>query len=215
MFLILEREYAPVRRLIAEAPTADIRRRLTVAYENCIEYDCFEVVCSRVPGASKEIYAARLEVGLSRIMANPLGYAELTLSHYVAMWAVYSQTHPDLAPEFRHFVSRNRPLPFESLVHDITFEPPIASYTRIARPAIVVIGLATAAIALVGFGAIRLGSRDPFIIVGAASGFLTHAAIVFSALLGIGTGRYTIAMWPAMMVAILFTGSRLCKLRRS
>jgi hypothetical protein len=193
----LEKTLAPIRELIAASPSAAITRYLTVNYEACIQYSC-SVVLGIDPASPAALQAARARIG-----ANPFGYLRLAWRHYVALWSPYGASTPSDYEAANDFLDSNRPLPFEEQtpVFNKSLKP--ARLSLVAEPAMFIVALLTGVLALAGIAtAILRQVLPPVLMVAVIAALAVQSAFVLTALEGVGVPRYTLAMWPAMMVAL-------------
>ena len=194
---VLDKTYAPIRELIAVSPTAAIARYLTVNYEICIEYSCSALL--GIDTASPDAVRA----ALARIAANPLGFLRLTWRHYVALWSPYGASTPGEYQAANDFLDSNRPLPFEEQapVFAKSLKPPRLGV--VAEPAMFIVALLTGVLALAGVAAAILRQvLPPALLVAVIAALAVQGAFVLTALAGVGVPRYTLAMWPAMILAL-------------
>ena len=197
LVIALERTYAPIRELIAASPSAAIARYLTVNYEVCIEYSCSNLL--GIDTAS----SAALQAARARIAANPLGYLQLSWRHYAALWSPYGPTIPSELQAANDFLDAHRPLPFEEQAPVFTQSLRAARVGVFAEPAMFVAALITAMLALAGLAAaLRRQNLPPVLTVATIAALAVQGAAVVNALGGVGIPRYTLAMWPAIMVAL-------------
>jgi hypothetical protein len=193
----LERTYAPIRELIAASPTAPIARYLTVNYEVCIEYSC-----SNLLGIDTASPAA-LQAARKRIESNPLGYLRLSWRHYEALWLPYGPTMPGEFQAANDFLDAHRPLPFEEQAPVFTQSLKPARLALFAEPAMYFAALMTALLAVAGLAAAMLRRvLPPVLTVATMAALAVQGAAILNALGGVGIPRYTLAMWPAIIVAL-------------
>ena len=203
-----EHDFAPVRRLLAEAPDAEVLSVLTANYETCLEYACVADLRAATGLREPALNADALAVGAARLAAAPLAYAGLAWRHYRAMWALYAQTHPALAPGFDAFVAAHRPLPFETLVPSLAAGPPPDRKAILLRPAMIAVGGLTALLALAALGAAARGrgAGGPLMETALVAALALHGTLAWTAMVGVGIPRYTIGDWPLMVAALSFAG---------
>ncbi|MBF0562095.1 MAG: hypothetical protein HQL37_08760 [Alphaproteobacteria bacterium] len=203
LFAALETDFAPVRALVREAPNSDIERVLAENYETCIEGSCSDKVRAEIglPEAAMNIVA--FKVGLERLSGAPLGYLALSWRHYKDLWVLYPQNYPDLIAPFAAFIAAHRPLPFEPLMTVLIngFTP--RGEAVLVQPVATAIGWITGALsALCLVVAWRGRSISPLTDAGLLTAITLHGVLLLTALLGVGIPRYTMGMWPAMVVAM-------------
>jgi hypothetical protein len=194
--------FAPIRALIRNAPDTDVRQTIVIEYVNCVQHRCSDRL--EIPLKEKQ------RVGLSRILAAPWQYAGLLWLQYRGLWAVYSPQHPALAAGMKAYIDMNRPLPFEDLVPALVSGEPrpfLSRYARVIRPAIIAVGIATAAIAVLGWLLVLMRKADDLFLLGLACASGAHLSLLFIAVFGGGAPRYTASVWPTLMLALLLVAA--------
>lgn len=207
--VVLEKDFAQVRALIARAPDFAVESFFSLNYEVCLEF-----TCSRMLGIDPNEPAAKA-AALARIAANPSGFAALAWRNYRDMWTVYGISHPAEGPVLDVFLRANRPLPFESQVPVLTAKVTPTSWARFVQPAVQAIGFLTGGLAMVALAALALRQRlPPLVACAGLAALAVHGGTMLVALTGVGILRYLLALWPAMMVALVCSGwwglGRLC-----
>ena len=200
------RDYAPIRALIDQAPSADIRGVLSVTYEGCLQYSCAENLQKTLnitgPDAERSLMAA----ALSRISRDLPGFAGLVWRDYRALWTVYPQRYPGMMTGFAPFVAAHQPLPF-------TQEAPVldpANQGGLLAPAfdgiLRTIGGATGLMTVAALIATLRGRLPPPVAsTGLFLALAVHASMIWIAGAAAGLPRFTISLWP-MITASLVLG---------
>jgi hypothetical protein len=142
------------------------------------------------------------KVALRRLTGSPLGWVELMFYEYRGLWFLGARTHPSFAPGYDGFIAANRPLPFEQYI-----APSALEQTQPRRMALIAtpvyLALGAAMLVLLAWSALQLLRRRT---AGAIAVFLATAGVqlnfLFTSAAGIGYGRYTVAMWPLMILAL-------------
>lgn len=209
---VMEDGYRPVRDLMGEARGTEVYPVLRGFYEVCIQHGCSASVRDASGATQAQGNAAMMKVALRRIERNPAGFARLTLGEFRSLWLLNSRTHPAFARRYDAFVAAHRPLPLEGQLNGNVVQPTAASRAAyVIRPAVALIGLATAAIVLLGAVIVaRRRKGDPLLLVSILAALSVHAVFAFAALAAIGDGRYTMGMWPNMAIALLFAAAWVC-----
>jgi hypothetical protein len=197
---------APVRALIRRAPSADVKRSLIVDYEGCFHALCVKNERAQIAASEAEINSQSLRVALRFIASAPFQFLELVWVHYRSMWVLYSRTHPDLVAEHDTFIASNSPLPFEAGVPLLTVKAVPDWRAYIGRPLFEILGIVTAALALLALIAAVRMLPSAWLRIAALSGATVQGIIVLTAATGPGIVRYTLAAWPAIVVAVMFLG---------
>ena len=210
----IQTDFAPVRRLIEDAPDYASTAFLTLIYEVCIEYACSDHLRSRLHSQSgmstAEIDRTMMKVAVDRVSVAPIDYMELSLRHY---FRLLSGTNPPVFSTYQDFISHHRPLPFEPFA--TLANPPIKSGVHI-RPGPTKIRLSLPAsitflLALTGFVCLVIRyTPNSMLAMSFIAALLVHASFTLTALVGVGESRYVTGMWPAMMTSIVFAGGALC-----
>lgn len=203
---MMETRYAPVRDFLKGARSSSAYPVLLAHYEVCIQHGCSEFAKPEDGVGQARFHDAMRRVGLARLRTNISGYAELTWSEYKSLWVLNTRTHPSLAPAFDAYVASVQPVPLAPLLPELLAPTQPSKIAYLVRPAFVTIGCAMALISLgFAYAVLMRRSRDPFMIVAFLSALAVQAVFLFTALAGIGDGRYTMGMWPAMATALCFT----------
>lgn len=202
----LETRYAQVRELLARAP-AEVRGVLTPYYETCLQGPCADqsrALMATWPEAQQT--AAMGDAGWARMVSSPLAYARLTALHLRSLWTVDRRRHPDTVAALAAFLAANRPLPFER--EALQLEPgqvmdlPVSTRVRYLQPVLSSIGFFTAALALLGvMAALARVAMPPILATACTAALAGHASLLFTAMLAVGFSRFTLGVWPAIVVA--------------
>ena len=182
----LDNDYAPIRRLIGEAPDRDTRILLTANYETCLEYACTDPLRAAARSPVAVVNSLQLRVGFERLASAPLNYIGRLWTHYQALWVLYSQTHPEPASAVARFIASHRPLPFEELVRGLVTNPPVNRLASVARPMILFVGWITSAIVLLGAVGAWRGQLRGSAAVAYLAALAIHGTFVFTAAFGVG-----------------------------
>lgn len=204
LFIAAEQTFAPIRDLLKQAPTEDIRSLLSKNYETCLEYACIAPLRAEIGLPEPEINKIALSFGLNRLSAAPLSYAYLSWLNYRSMWVFYPQSHPQLAPVFEAFVAQHRPLPFADLVPLLDSQVSKSRIALIVRPAMIVFGVGTGLAAIAALGLALWGRRvSPLLAAGLLAGLTVHVSLLWTALVGVGILRYTVSLWPLIVPTLV------------
>lgn len=203
-----ERDFAPVRRVLKSvADRPHIFDTLQGNYEVCLQYACTDRLLSGVNMPRAELDRALFRVGAERLRENPGAYLALSVKEYRGLWLLNPRKDPRLAREFNAYRATSGALPFEQQLG-----PAVAPVSRdetsragaVLRSLFIFLAI-VAAVLTVALTAIQLaGPFRPYI----ASAWLcllgTEAVLIFCALVGIGTPRYTMGMWPMLAGSFAF-----------
>jgi len=204
----LEVRFAPIRQVLARAPR-NVRAVLALYYETCLQGPCADATRGLMSSEPESRQTAFLGgAGWARIARAPMPFVELTLLHLGSLWTVDRLRHPDTAAALGAFVAANRPLPFErdalGLDPGQAMELPTSSRVRYVQFAMSAIGFVTAGFALVGLVAVFARRELPPMLAAASiAALVAHGGLLFTALLAAGFSRFTLGLWPAIMIATL------------
>jgi Ca2+/Na+ antiporter len=205
----LENTYAPIRRMLASAPTS-VRAVLTIYYETCLQGGCADQARAATGEATEAGQTAVMgTAGLARIRRAPINFLKLTWMHYGSLWTVNRLRHPDIAADLNAFLATHRPLPYEELAMALgpnrTLEFTGSESVRYVQYAIFAIAIVTAMLALAGLVTAITARRLPAALGTAAVAAVTlHAGLVLTALLAAGFSRFLLGLWPAVVMACAF-----------
>ena len=194
-------QLAPVRQLMVNAPSLAARCRLEAWYEIFVEHDFARAARAQASAAGdKNLVGAEL----ARIRKGLPDYLRLTADHLFCLWTVWA-TDKNESRALAAYIAAHKPLPFGSdvLPHlEKSRVPPFPIFVRTAM-------LATAAsLALAGVllfrGLVCGRALSLELRLSGLCGMITHAGLVVTALLSMGLPRYTIGLWPPMVVGLLF-----------
>lgn len=191
----LERDYRPVRALLGSTHRP-IRTSLLADYEVCIQWGCQAGLgIGQYP--QPIVDRALKRVALDRIAGRPTALVALAWDEYLGLWSVGARTHPALAPRYDAFIQSVRPVPLEPWF-GLTgaLDPTVPrGQARLARPVVFGLGIAMLVILVVA----TLRRWWPAAVVALS----VQACFAFVAITAVGYGRYTMAMWPNMILALL------------
>jgi hypothetical protein len=203
----LEHDLGDLRRFLAESPGFAVRSHLMVNYESFLQTG-FAVDArrraSRESGRPED--ALLTEVALARLRRAPLDYLRLTLDHYRALWTIRKETHPDTARRTAAYLESNRPIPFEAEMGYLRRAAEPNPRARLERALILAVGAATFAVAVLSLVTLAARGRVAGAFgVAALSAMMVHGNFLLIGMTALGLPRYTMAMWPAMAVALALT----------
>ena len=205
----LQSDYAPIREFLASAPR-DIRGVLTMYYETCLQGGCADRSRALMPDKSEAAQTQTLgTAGFARIRRAPLAFLDLLALNYQALWTVDRLRHPGRAEALTAFIAAHRPMPFERLAfalkpeHELAFQPsPRVRYVQIV---ITALAFWTGALAIAGlFGVLSPERLPPVLAIASVSALAAHGGLLLTAGLAAGFSRFTIGLWPAIVMAAMF-----------
>jgi hypothetical protein len=199
-------EASAVRALITSAP-AGIRASLVLYYETCLQWPCVAALRAGIPlgeAAKNRIFA---DVALARIRAAPWQFVQLTATHYGSLWTAYKLRHPETAAALTDYLAAHRPLPFEREVFKvepgdaIAFTP--SPHVAWLQPLVIALGVLTGGIAVVGGVAALVKRLPPLLLASVCAAATSHLCLLLTAVAAAGISRFMIAVFPAIVVAIV------------
>jgi hypothetical protein len=205
----LEIHFAPIRTVLAAAPT-DVRAVLATYYETCLQGGCADDARRLMPGLTEPEQTGTLgAVGLARIRRAPLAFLQLTAMSYRSLWTVDRTRHPDRAAAITAFVAAHRPMPFERMAlalapeHVFAFQP--SARVRYMQWLMTAVAIWTGAIAAAGVIGVFTATRlPPPFAIAAIAALSAHGCLLLTAVLATGFSRFTLGVWPAIAMALVF-----------
>ncbi len=202
----LERDYRPVRALLASTGRP-IRTSLLADYEVCIQWACqagLDIDEYQQPTVDNALKT----VALDRIAGRPSSYLALAWDEYLGLWSIGARTHPAIAPRYDSFIQSVSPVPLDQWFRLTgALEPTVPRVqARLARPVFLGLGVVIALILVVA----TVRRWWP----AALAALSIQACFACVALTAVGYGRYTMAMWPNMMVALILFGASVVRARQ-
>jgi hypothetical protein len=145
-------------------------------------------------------------VALARLRAGLTDYARLTADHLFCMWTMWATDSGEKAA-LAAYLTANGPVPFAEQVLPPFEKSRTPPFPRVVRA--LLLGIA-AALAVSGLSLVlALCLQRPLALplrVSGICGIIVHIGLIVSALGSVGIPRYTIGLWPPMVVAVLFLG---------
>jgi hypothetical protein len=214
----LQKDYAPIREFLASAPP-DVRAVLSMYYETCLQGGCVDRSRALMPNDDESRQTEVLgAAAMARIRRAPIAFARLTAMNYQSLWTIDRLRHPDRAAALTAFIRSHRPMPFEQLAFSLepggALEFQGVERVRYMQWGISIAAIWTLAIAVVGIYAAVAGVRHgyggqalvlpPLFTIAAVSALAAHGCLLLTALLASGFARFTIGVWPAIVMAAVF-----------
>lgn len=205
LWRMLEIDLEPVRALIAGAPNFAARNLLLDNYEVYLQYQfAGNAIARAADRAGRTTGEVMADIGRARLIKAPGAYLGLVADHFRGVWTVYASRHPGAVAAVNAYLEANRPLPYEAaggaLAKPIVVYPP----ARFIQPALLILGAMTflAMTWLVAWYVRRRRSRA--LTIAGLAALMVNANFLLVALAGLGIPRYTVAMWPAIIVSAAF-----------
>jgi hypothetical protein len=204
----LQNDYAPIRAFLASAPR-DLRAVLSIYYETCLQGWCVD--------RSRELTAGRDEAEQTKTLGNaanariaraPIAFLDLLALNYGSLWTVDRLRHPDRAERLTAFIAAHRPMPFERLAMSLepdqvlAFQP--SPRIRYAQWAMTALAIWTALLAAGGLiGVAMPGRLSPLLTIAAIAALAAHGCLLLTAATAAGFARFTLGLWPAIVMAAI------------
>jgi hypothetical protein len=198
----LERELAPIRKLIAGAPSIASRCRLEANYETFVEYRFAPAERAQVLAVAGD--NGLTKAGLARLERGLPDYLRLTADYFFCLITLGVTGNDDKAA-LASYLDVHRPLPFEDEVLLGTSASPrfalLVQAGLLAGAAL----LAAASICLLATLCLR---RSPTLelAMGGLCGVIVHGVLLLSALTGVGIARYMLGLWLPLAAGLVFSG---------
>ena len=205
----LQNDYAPIRTFLAAAPP-EVRAVLAMYYETCLQGGCVDRSRALMPGIDESQQTETMgAAAMARIRRSPLNFAILTAINYQSLWTIDRLRHPDRAKALNAFVGTHRPMPFEDLAFSLDPGEPFvfsgSERVRYMQWVMSVVAIWTLAIAVVGiYAAFAMPPLPPLLTIAASSALAAHSCLLLTALLASGFARFTLGVWPAIVMAAVF-----------
>ena len=207
LFDSLGEDLQPMRDIIWLAEPLGLRRHIASSYETYLEYfyrpDLRDQLVAEHGGDQFAVGASFRKIGFRRLSAELPEYIRLTALHYAGLWSGFYLRTPRGARINREFLRESRPLPFEDELSRVLFlrEPNVLAIPmNIGIPAT---GMITA-LAIIWFLVLWVRGRSPgqWLLVATLASMIIHGNFLLTAMFGIANPRYTVAMWPAALLAL-------------
>jgi hypothetical protein len=201
---MMEQQYAPLRDTFRPL-SGRVRDLVRFNYEVCVAFSCTDAALRDVNVARPVLDRALERVGLARIRQNPFGYLGLATAEYRGLWSLHTRKDPDVAPKYNAFLQKSGPIPFwSSLGPDSQFVPKAdqKSYYRYDRAVMFMIAWATVLLIIALAISWLRGDRHPSVVGPLATLVGLQAVLVFIALAGVGIPRYSLGLWPAIVLGL-------------
>jgi hypothetical protein len=183
-------------------------------YEVCLEYGCTNEKVRKLGVPAPQLNTALFHVGLDRLEQNPRAYLRLTANEYRRLWLLHPRKDPAVAAEFNQFLKSAGPLPFQQQLGQESGPVPTSEQGRFShydRLSFVLLGFLVAALTII-LGLIQLRrSERPYLTAAFIYLVAAQAVLLFCAMAGIGTPRYTMGMWPLLAAALAFVASAMVR----
>ena len=208
----LASDLAPVRRFIDGAPGFSAACLLQKKYEIFLQYGFARDLRDQLPAELADGSLRRL--GLARIAAAPLAYAEDVARYVGCLWTLGLMNTGEKTA-FRSYTGPDVSIPYAAENPGMTTisDPwPAAGYIKLALTAF---SLLTGVAALAGLWlAVRASAVSPAVTGCCLIALFLHGTMILIALTAVPEPRYVFVLWPAMIgfcglfAALLVAGAR-------
>ena len=204
----LQTDYAPIRDFLASAPR-DLRAVLSIYYETCLQGGCVDRSREVMPDLDEAGQTGTLgSAANARIARAPLAFLDLLSLNYMSLWTVDRLRHPDRAERLTAFIAAHRPMPFERLAFSLepdqvlAFQP--SPRIRYAQWVVTLLAIWTALLAGAALIGIAMPERvSPLLTIAGLAALTAHACLLLTAATAAGFARFTLGIWPAIVMAAL------------
>jgi hypothetical protein len=159
----------------------------------------------------------RTELGIQAIRDNILGYARLSLIHYVGQWSIMALKFPPTARSINAYVAGYSQVPLADKIDDLYLHPPASRIAIVVYPALLFAGVLTLAVSLLLpiFVVRRFVGDAPlrYVMIAAIFAATAHVYTLLISFMNVSTPRYLIAIYPQILLVGLFL--LLAAMRRS
>jgi len=201
----LEYDAAPVRDLLKSPMGASVKRVVSRNYEVFFQYS-FLTDARRWCGSGIQISDGDVtKVAVERLRYGIVSFMSKAVETYLAQWYLFDASHPLLYQEFNEFVSRIYPIPFAEHVPNLSRPTTANKIAWVMRPAIMIVGLTTGILALLGFISVfRRRGRTVRWSLAFLLAIGLHGYVFLVSLTGIQLSRYLFAAWPLIAGSLGF-----------
>lgn len=204
----LQNDYAPIRAFLASAPR-DLRAVLSIYYETCLQGWCVDRSRELMAGLDEAEQTKILgSAANARIARAPIAFLDLLALNYGSLWTVDRLRHPDRAERLTAFIAAHRPMPFERLAMSLepdqvlAFQP--SPRIRYVQWVVTALAIWTALLAAAGlFGIAMPGKLSPLLSIAAVAALAAHGCLLLTAATAAGFARFTLGIWPAIVMAAI------------
>jgi hypothetical protein len=202
----LEADGKAVRDLLEKAGEVNmaVESELRGGYEVYFEYEQGQKIMSSLPVKGKDINDLKLKVSLRRLFDNPVGYLGLSLHNFVDLWSAFSGSFPLFVRDGNQFILNNSPLPLNATEKGIFPKMEAQPIAALAFPLLMMVGVISFSILLLAFSK-RFFDENlrRLMILPVALSLMINGNFLLVALTGVGIARYSLAMFPSMVLMLL------------
>lgn len=198
--------YAPMQRILAEAPSLPVRAQLSAAYEGHAQYHVlaaeFEQAAARENTTAGKL---RGELGRQVIQQNLSGYLMLTLVNQLGQWSVAAQNFPPLSRAIAAYADAHPDMLGQGNVTAAMLHPPATKVGLVVYPAFLIAGAATLllAIGFLAYIARPALAESPvgfYLLVATFLAAMCQAYTLFISLANEWTPRFLMAVFPQLEI---------------
>jgi hypothetical protein len=124
-----------------------------------------------------------------------------------SLWTLSQNSAAPAAMAYNRFLAEHQPLPFAAVDSDLSRPAVVRPHALLLRGVILALGAATALLALLVVVAALSGRRrgDAALNGAGLAALAIHGSQLLTALVGVGIPRYTLSLWPAMVLAVVLS----------
>jgi hypothetical protein len=199
-------DYAPIQRIVAEAPNVAVRSQISAIYEGLAQYSVLNRSIertARTTGLSEA--AVRTELARQAILQNVGGYVRLTLLNELGQWSVAAQNSPPVAHALNAYADAHPEITAGGRVPAALFHPRASLTGIFVYPAFLAAGATTLVLA---FGFIVFLMRPSlaatpagfYMLIACFLSAMCHSYTLFISLVNEWTPRFLMAVFPHLEI---------------
>ncbi len=208
----LDALYAPLQRIVAQAPSLSVGAQLSAIYEGQAQFSVMNEALAQAT-TREHTSAATLRTALGRqvIEQNPLGYLRLTLLNDLGQWSVMAHTFPPVAQTLAAYADANPGLTMGGTIPATVFRQAPLRAAIIVYPGFLMAGAVSLllAVGLLVFIARPTLADSPagfYLLIATFLSAMCHGYTLFVSLVNLWTPRFLMAVFPQLaVVAVCLT----------
>lgn len=231
LWTIAETQGEGLRQILDRCPSEKIRAATMLRIERALVWDYVAPVIlpdvrRRVAGSGTNGHSLVVEVGLRRILANPMQFLRLTWDDYLMLWKPYSERalSPEIDPYLQSITITSpvghkfAQMPETGIVrnHAINSSIPRSRSVHAGFEVVwIILGLTAGGLLLGPITymslAVRTRQSDPTLLVASILGITVHGCLLLDALTAPAEGRYLLLLVPMIVISVAFFGTQFYK----
>jgi hypothetical protein len=200
--------YAPAHVFLAQMPSAVAWPVMSANFEVVAQFSLLNAELKEL-SVRHDASEDRLRIELAQqLIASALpGYFRLTLIDYISHWSIGALKFPPAASALADYIGDRPVLPLEDGANITVLRPAPSRLAYLVYPAFMVAGAVTLALSLLLVAFLvrpSLGTRHPNLMLASFMAASAHCTVILTSLINIGTPRFLMAVYPQILLAILF-----------